>query len=68
MEIKYRRVWLKGLVISCPFNTAQDDCPAKNIRKLPIADRMAYVDNLTIQQVDDTLDYHKDCLARRESP
>jgi len=66
MELKYRRVWLKGLVISCPFNKALDDCPANEIRKLPIPERMDFVNNLTPQQIDETLAHHKNCLAERE--
>lgn len=66
MELKYRRVWLKGLVISCPFNRALDNCPANEIRKLPLAERMDFVDTLTNQQVDETLEHHKNCLAERE--
>jgi len=67
MDLKYRRVWLKGLVISCPLNKALEDCPANEIRKLPLPERMAFVDNLTDQQVDETLTHHKNCLAERES-
>ena len=66
MELKYRKVWLKGLVISCPFGTALEDCPAKEIRKLPLSERMVVVDNMTTQQVDETLEHHKKCLAARE--
>ncbi len=66
MELKYRKVWLKGLVISCPFDKALKDCPANEIRKLPLAERMAFVDNMTTQQIDDTLTHHKNCLAERE--
>jgi hypothetical protein len=54
------------LVISCPFNRALDNCPANEIRKLPLAERMDFVDNLTNQQVDETLEHHKNCLAERE--
>ncbi len=67
MELKYRKVWLKGLVISCPFNRALDNCPAKNIRKLPLTQRMVFVDNLTAKQIDDALAHHKNCLTERES-
>ena len=66
MELKYRRVWLKGLVISCPFGKALEDCPANEIRKLPLSERMTVVDNMTDKQVDKTLDHHKNCLAERE--
>lgn len=66
MERKYRKVWLKGLVISCPFGTALEDCPANEIRKLPLSERMVVVDNMTTQQVDETLEHHKKCLAERE--
>ena len=66
MEQIYKRVWLKGLVISCPFNKALDDCPAFDIRKLPLPERMDFVDNLTNQQVEETLEHHNICLAERE--
>jgi len=67
MELKYRKVWLKGLFISCPFNRALDNCPAKKIRKLPLTERMAFVDKLTPEQIDETLAHHKNCLTERES-
>ncbi len=66
MELKYKKVWLKGLVISCPFEKALDDCPANEIRKLPLPERMAFVSNMTPQQIDETLTHHKKCKTERE--
>ena len=64
--IRDSRAWIKGLVMGCPFGEAQVDCPLKNIRKKPLAERLSYVNNLTDSEVSAILLHHRQCLELRE--
>lgn len=64
--IRDSRAWIKGLVMGCPFGEPEADCPLKEIRKKPLTERLAYVNNLTDAEVSDILLHHKRCLEKRE--
>ena len=63
---EYKRTWVKGLTIDCPMGTATDDCPARDLRTLPIAKRLITVDAMTPEQVEEVIVFHKECLKKRE--
>jgi hypothetical protein len=67
IELEYRRTWLKGLMIDCPYGKPLDECPAKSIRQLPIKERIAFVDAMDEHAVDEVLAHHKRCLHQRET-
>jgi len=64
--IEHKRTWVKGLLIDCPMGTAADDCPARDLRTMPIEKRLIVVDTMTSQQVEEVIVFHKQCLQKRE--
>jgi len=67
LSIEHKRTWVKGLMIDCPMGTATDDCPARDLRTMPIEKRLIVVDTMTPQQIEEVIVYHKQCLKERES-
>ena len=66
LSMEHKRTWVKGLLIDCPMGTALDDCPARDLRTLPIARRLITVDTMTPEQVEEVIVHHKQCLRKRE--
>ncbi|MDP6543028.1 MAG: hypothetical protein QGH60_03500 [Phycisphaerae bacterium] len=68
LSIEHKRTWVKGLLIECPMGTAADNCPARDLRTMPIPKRLIAVDSMTDEQVEEVVVFHKQCLKRREAP
>jgi len=66
LTLEQKRAWVVGLVIDCPFGRAFDTCPAKEVRKLPIPDRIDIVKGMDENQFDQIIDHHRECLRQRE--
>jgi hypothetical protein len=64
--VEERRAWLNGLLFECPFGKELENCPDKDLRKLPMNECFDSVENMTIKQIDRLLDYHSQCLKERE--
>lgn len=60
------RAWLRELLTGCPFGIALDSCPAREIRKLPVYERLKVLDGMSDDEVESILDYHKVCSTERE--
>ncbi len=61
-----KKIWVKGLLVKCPLEQPLDTCPAKEIRELPLKERLAVVDKMTDAQIKSILDHHQLCLLERE--
>lgn len=59
-------IWVKGLLIDCPMGKALADCPAKDVRALPIGDRLKLVDEMHPDQITQIIAHHRQCLQQRE--
>ena len=66
MELEHKRIWVKGLLIECTMRKVLDDCPAKELRKLPIEERLKIADEMKADQIEFIIAYHKECLRRRD--
>ena len=68
MELKldHKRIWVQGLLIECPFGEALEDCPAKDIRLLPIEERLKMISEIEEDQIDRIIAHHRECLRKRE--
>ena len=60
------RAWLKELLTNCPFGYALDSCPARGIRELPLYERYNVINEMSDDEVESILDYHKVCRTERE--
>ena len=59
--------WIQGLLVACPMQKALDDCPANELRKLPLADRMRFVKKMSNKELDSVIEHHKKCIHKREN-
>ena len=57
----WERIWAKGLIVECPYKISLEDCPLKEIRKLPIEERINIVDKMSVAELDTVLEHHKSC-------
>ncbi len=58
---------LVGLLFECPRGGNPSDCQLHDIRELPVADRIAFLNRLTPEVQDLLLTNHGRCFARKES-
>jgi hypothetical protein len=66
MELEHKRIWVKGLLIECTMKQVLEDCPAYELRKLPVEERMRIADEMSADQIEFIIQYHRECLSRRE--
>ena len=59
------RIWARGLLTGCPFKTPLNDCPLKEVRTLPIKERIAKVDEMSNVELDAVLAHHWECQTKR---
>ncbi len=59
-------IWVQGLMIDCPMGKALESCPAKDVRTLPLRERLALVKQMDEGQLDEIITHHKQCLRERE--
>ncbi|MDC0357195.1 hypothetical protein OAO01_00135 [Oligoflexia bacterium] len=62
-----KRAWAKGLAMECPMNEELSDCPLCEVRRLPLAQRVKVVDNMSDADIDNLLEQHIACLKKREA-
>jgi len=63
---EHKLTWVQGLLIDCPFGTPLADCPAAELRKLPITRRLSIAQGLSEPELDEIISHHKNCLFKRE--
>ena len=65
---EHKLIWVEGLLIDCPFGNPLSDCPASELRKLPIPERISMAENFSENELDGIINHHVNCLNRREHP
>ena len=55
-----------GIAYRCPFGKRQQKCPLTNTGDLPLKDRYDIITELPPEQIDDILEFHKECSHKRE--
>ena len=66
LNLETKEIWVQGLLIHCPMGKALDTCHAKELRKIPLQERLALVKQMEETQLDAIIDLHKRCLSERE--
>ena len=61
-----KRIWLMELLIDCPLEYSLDTCPAKELREMKLSERLKIIDEMSDDEMQSILEYHKKCLAERE--
>ena len=52
LNVEHKLIWVEGLLIACPFGKALGDCPASDLRELPITDRLELAAQFTEAELD----------------
>lgn len=60
------KVWVKNLTVACPMQYALNDCPFRDLRELPLAERLSAVDEMSLEQLKMITQHHSKCLHLRE--
>jgi hypothetical protein len=66
MDITQKKIWVKGLLVDCPYDAPLADCILKDLRNEPMEARLIKVNAMTHRQLDGIISHHKQCLAIRE--
>jgi len=62
----HNKIFAQGLMVDCPMGKPLENCPLLDLRKLPLKTRMQLVDEMSEEKLEETISYHKQCLAKRE--
>ncbi len=66
LTFKNKQIWVQGLMIDCPMGKALKTCPAKDVRALPLQERLTMVKQMEENQLDEIIAHHRGCLKERE--
>lgn len=61
-----RLTFLMGLMVSCPYNETEDDCPFKDFRNYPIDKLISQCYSMDMEQSMQIIEKHKKCLQRKK--
>ena len=67
LDSQENRYWAKGLLMKCPFGSELPNCPIKELRKLPVRNRMALANSMSDEEIDSIIRHHKDCQKIRKA-
>jgi len=59
------RIYLQARLLRCPFGGNPVDCPLHHIRKRPMQERYAWLEEQSDQQVVELYRYHEVCAERK---
>lgn len=59
------KVYLMGLIISCPLMEAEESCPVAKYRKTHITSLIELTNRIPIEELVKITKYHKMCLKNR---
>ncbi len=60
-----KRTWVLGLIVDCPLEKTLDTCSMKEIRRLPLEERVELVKAMDEYQLQEIIMLHKQCLKAR---
>lgn len=66
MNQQHKRIWAKGLLINCPMGNSIEDCPAAELRKISLKERIRTVNEMEDTEVDSIIEHHEECIRNRE--
>ena len=66
LTLEQKKIWVQGLLIECPMGKPLDNCPAKDIRALPIKERLELANAMNEPQINQIISHHRKCLYERE--
>jgi hypothetical protein len=61
LNFKEKQGLVLGLVLQCPFKAPLPTCPAIELRKLPLDEKVSSVRGMTEPSLDGIIEHHKIC-------
>jgi len=65
-SIDKNKAVLSDVLLGCPMGRALDNCPARELRAIPIERRMIAIDTMGPDRIEEIVVYHAKCLEERE--
>ena len=67
MDISFeqKQGFVLGLVLECPFQEPLPNCPAADLRNLPVEEKLESIKNMSEQALDEIIEYHRECTKKR---
>ena len=62
-----KKVWVKSLVMDCPLGKPLASCALTDLRKLNVGERASLVDRMAEVQLEEIIEIHRRCRAKREA-
>ena len=59
------KVYLMGLIISCPLNDAEDHCPFSKNRNVPVTGLLELTNKMEHEEILSHIRFHKMCMRER---
>ncbi len=66
MELKYKKVLVKGLLYGCPMGIVLNECVITDIRRLPLKERANHIEVMKERKIDFLLMSHRKCRTNRD--
>jgi hypothetical protein len=66
-NIEEARLAMHGRLLRCPFGDNPKDCPLHGIRKLPVEERLEWLESKTNAEVVELYQQHRDCLTAKKA-
>ena len=66
MDITQKKIWVKGLLVDCPYDASLANCILKDLRKESMNSRLIKVNLMNDRELDGIISHHKQCLVIRE--
>jgi len=60
-----KQIWVKGILVDCPLGRSLPDCPANDLRTLPLEELVKSVNKMTESQLEMMIEYHNCCMVER---
>ena len=67
LEQYEKQRWMIDIVANCPRRAPLPDCPALDIRRLPMLKRIVKVERMSDRELSTILGCHGKCLAKRDN-
>ena len=67
VEAEEAWIALHGRILRCPLGGNPEDCPLHEIRKMPIEDRLTWINSKTDEEIKELLMQHIDCLEKKST-
>jgi len=64
-SVSLKKLWIKALILDCPFGESLPSCPMNCYRTLDISKRMYAAETMSEKDMDDYIKHHKECSERR---